>query len=249
MEVKVRREPHQLRDCLVTFFLLMSLPNIVLAGSVENNLGHIAKQNLGEVTAKITQFLETQSLGYPGQVSINVGNIDPSLKLTNCADLQVFMPNGSRAWGNTSVAVRCTTPSPWTIYVQATVNVAAKYLVAATPLAQGQVITSKDFMLESGDLTQLPAGVFTEPSQVVGRLLSVSIVAGSVLRQELLKLAPSVLQGQTVMLTRIGKGFKVSAEGQSMSNATVGQLVKVKIASGQVLTGIARNDGLIEVVY
>jgi flagella basal body P-ring formation protein FlgA len=51
------------------------------------------------------------------------------------------------------------------------------------------------------------------------------------------------------MLTRIGKGFKVSAEGQSMSNATVGQLVKVKIASGQVLTGIARNDGLIEVVY
>ena len=253
MEVKLRHEQHQLRAYLACLLLLVSFSNIVFAANAAKNAAKNAetsiRQDLNEVSAKVTQYLETQSVGYPGQVSINVGSIDPNLRLNNCSDLQVFMPSGSRAWGNTSVAVRCITPYQWTIYVQATVNVAAKYLVAAAPLAQGQVITSKDFIVESGDLTQLPAGVFTEPSQVVGRLMTVSIVAGSVLRQELLKAPPSVQQGQTVMLTKSGSGFKVSAEGQSLSNASVGQLVKVKIMSGQVITGIARKDGSIEVGF
>jgi flagella basal body P-ring formation protein FlgA len=207
------------------------------------------KQSLASIKTKITEFLETQTIGYPGKVSVRAGAIDPNLKLAQCPDMQVFMPTGSRAWGKTSVGVRCNAPNTWTIYVQATVNVIAQYLVASSPLAQGQTVTEQDMMFESGDLTQLPAGVFTEQSQAIGRTVNISMNAGTVLRQELLRVAPVVQQGQTVMVTSKGKGFSVSAEGLSMAKANEGQVVQVKVASGQMVTGIARNGGQVEVGF
>lgn len=208
-----------------------------------------AKQNLSAIKVKITEFLETQTIGYPGKVTVRAGAIDPNMKLAQCPDLQVFLPTGSRAWGKTSVGVRCNAPSIWTIYVQATVNVAAQYLVAAVPLAQGQMVTSQDLLFESGDLTQLPAGVFTDQAQAIGRTVNISMNAGTVLRQEMLKITPIVQQGQTVKVTSVGQGFSVSAEGKAMAKANEGQLVQVKVASGQIVTGIARNGGQIEVNF
>ena len=209
----------------------------------------MTKQNLASIKTKITEFLETQTIGYPGKVSVHAGAIDPNLKLAQCPDMQVFMPTGSRVWGKTSVGVRCNAPNAWTIYVQATVNVVAQYLVAASPLAQGQTVTEQDMMFESGDLTQLPAGVFTEQSQAIGRTVNISMNAGAVLRQELLKVAPVVQLGQTVMVTSKGNGFSVSAEGLSMAKANEGQVVQVKVASGQIVTGIARSGGQVEVGF
>lgn len=212
-------------------------------------LNQPAKQHLPAVKAKIAEFLEMQTTGYPGKVTVHVGAIDSNMKLAQCPELQVFLPTGSRAWGKTSVGVRCNAPSIWTIYVQATVNVAAQYLVAAAPLAQGQVINSQDLLFETGDLTRLPAGVFTDMSQAIGRSVSISMTAGTVLRQEMLKIVPVVQMGQTVKVTSIGNGFSVSAEGKAMAKANEGQLVQVKVASGQVVTGIARNNGQIEVNF
>jgi len=212
-------------------------------------LNQSAKQDLAAIRTRITEFLVTQTIGYPGQVTVNAGAIDSNLKLAACPDAQVFLPPGSRAWGKTSVGVRCNAPGVWTIYVQATVSVKAQYLVAAAPLAQGRIVTSQDLIFESGDLTQLPAGVFTDPAQAIGRSVSISMTAGTVLRQEMLKIPPVVQQGQTVMVTSIGKGFSVAAEGLAMTNANDGQVVQVKIASGQVISGIARSGGQIVVGF
>jgi flagella basal body P-ring formation protein FlgA len=107
-------------------------------------------------------------------------------------------------------------------------------------------VTSQDLIFETGDLTQLPAGIFTDIKQAIGRTVNISMNAGTVIRQEMLKLPLVVQQGQTVLITSIGKGFRISAEGQAMTKANEGQVVQVKVASGQVVTGIARQGGLIE---
>ena len=65
----------------------------------------------------------------------------------------------------------------------------------------------------------------------------------------MLKIAPVVQQGQAVMVTSKGTGFSVSAEGLAMAKANEGQVVQVKVASGQVVTGIARNGGQVEVGF
>ena len=75
------------------------------------------------------------------------------------------------------------------------------------------------------------------------------MTAGTVLRQEMLKVTPVVLQGQTVKLFTSGSGFSISAEGQALAKANEGQVIQVKVASGKVISGIARQGGQVEVAF
>jgi len=246
-------------SCMIRIGVLFIAASILMFGLIKLSYAEsmpaplvrqdLSKQDAKALKASITEFLTTQTIGYPGKVSVSAGAIDPNLRLAPCDAVQVFLPAGSRAWGRTSVGVRCNAPTNWTIYVQAMVSITSKYLVAAGPLAQGHVMSAEDLMFESGELTQLPAGVFTDPAQAIGRSVNISMNAGTVLRQEMLKVSPVVQQGQTVMLTSAGNGFSVSAEGKALSNANEGQVVQVKVASGQVVSGIARVGGQIQVGY
>lgn len=207
------------------------------------------KQDVSQIKTKVEEFLQSQVTGYPGKVAVVVGGIDPALKLPACESIEMFLPAGSRAWGKTSVGARCLAPTPWTVYVQADVSVQSKYYVAAVPLAQGHVVTAQDVIAAEGDLTKLPAGIFTEVDQIIGRTVNMSMIAGSVLRHDLLKQMPVVQQGQTVLITSRGNGFSVSAEGKALKNASEGQVVQVKVQSGQVVSGIARAGSRVEVTF
>ena len=247
---KVRMERGRLGFMLLMTVLMVGGSSALNAATNQVSVNkQYPKQDISSIKNIVVEFLQTQTVGYPGKVTVQAGAIDPNLKLAQCQDVQVFLPAGSRAWGKTSVGVRCNTPSAWTIYVQATVNVVAQYLVAAAPLSQGRVVTHEDVFFQTGDLTQLPAGIFTDMTQALGRIVNISMNAGTVLRQEMLKVSPVVQQGQTVMITSAGKGFRVSAEGKAMTKANEGQVVQVKVANGQVVSGIARQGGQVEVVF
>lgn len=195
------------------------------------------------------QFLRMQTAGLPGQVSVVIGQIDPRMNLAACAALEPFLPNGSRAWGKTTVGVRCNAPTPWTIYVSATVRVLANYIVTAAPLAQGQTIGQNDIATMHGDIATLPPGIITDASQALGRAVLSSLSAGSPLRQDSLRSQQAVQQGQTVRLVSIGAGFRVSTEGKALNNAAEGQLVQARTPAGQVVSGIAKLGGILEVSY
>ena len=99
----------------------------MLPGFAWGNIATTQKQDLGALRQKAEAFLITQSQGYPGKVEIQVGGIDPRLQLASCASPEVFLPTGSRAWGKTSIGIRCTASASWTIYVQANVSVMGQY--------------------------------------------------------------------------------------------------------------------------
>lgn len=207
------------------------------------------RQEHAALRQTIEQFLHAQAAGLPGNASISIGAIDPRLNLPACTAPEAFFPSGSRAWGKTSVGVRCTAPSRWTIYVSATVRVHGDYVAAAAPLAQGQSIGPNDITRLKGDLTALPAGVITDASQAIGRTLAISVPAGSPLRQDTLRAQQAIQQGQTVRVTSAGPGFQVSTEARALNNANDGQVAQARTASGQVVSGVARMGGIIEVVY
>lgn len=208
-----------------------------------------ARQDLAVLRASAEQFLRTQSAGLPGQVKISVGALDARLNLAACPAPQAFLMPGSRAWGKTTVGLRCEAPAPWTIYVQASVSVLANYIASAVPLAQGQPIEAGQLTVLQGDLTALPAGIATEIEQVVGRSAQVSLPSGAPMRLDTLRSKPVVLQGQLVRLVSRGAGFSVSSEARALNNAGEGQMVQVRGANGQQISGVARAGGVVEVAY
>jgi len=197
----------------------------------------------------VEQFLQVQALGLPGEIGITVGQIDPRLYLASCASPEAFLPGGNKAWGKTTVGVRCPEPTRWTVYISATVHVTGDYVAAVGALAQGQIVGQHDVAMVHGDLTTLPPGVATELSQVVGLTVARSVPAGLPVRQESLRNQLAIQQGQVVRLISSGEGFRVSAEGRALTNASDGQLAQAKTAGGQVVSGVARTGGNLEVSY
>lgn len=206
-------------------------------------------QDIPAIKSKVQEFLQVQTLGAPGKVAIRVGQIDPHIRLQPCASIETFLPTGSRAWGRTTVGVKCTMPSPWTIYVQAHVSITGEYLAAAAPLKQGHIVSEHDLMFMTGDLTTLPPSILTEKNIAIGQTLASSITSGTVLRQDMLRKPAAVKQGQTVRIVSNGKGFSVSAEGKALTNASEGQVVNAKTNNGSVISGIARNGGEVIVSF
>ncbi len=195
------------------------------------------------------QFLQVQTAGLPGKVTVSVGAVDPRLNLAPCPAPEAFLMPGARAWGKTTVGVRCAAPSPWTVYIQSQVSVLGSYVAAAVPLAQGQAIEEGHLALMQGELTALPPGIATDKAQLIGRTSNLSISAGTPLRLDLVKAKPVVLQGQLVKLVSKGNGFSVSAEGKAAGSAADGQVVAVRTGNGQQISGIARPGGLVEVTF
>jgi len=190
-------------------------------------------------------YLQGQLASLPGQPSIA---IDPprAERLTPCDAMSPFMPAGMRLRPRMTVGVRCNAPRPWTTYVQATVSVPGQYYVASRLIAAGQALTPADLAPRDGDLVALPPGAITDPQAVVGMTAAYRINAGQPVRGSSLRNAQSVLRGSNVRINARGKGFVVSSEGQALENAAPGATVQVRTASGQVISGIVRNAGLVE---
>ena len=191
------------------------------------------------------QYLQQQAAGLPGTVTVTIGEIDARTRLAPCPALQAFQPPGARAWGNTTVGLRCGAPA-WTVYLQARVSVVASYVAAAVPLAQGKPIDASQLAILTGDLADLPNGVATDKAQVVGRSPLVSLPAGVPLRIDTLKAQPVVQQGQLVKVISGGVGFQVSAQARALGSAADGQVVQVRTASGAILSGVARTGAVVE---
>jgi flagella basal body P-ring formation protein FlgA len=196
----------------------------------------------------VDTFLQVQSAALPGKATVTVGNIDSRMQLAACPAPEAFLMPGSKAWGKTSVGVRCTAPQ-WTVYIQANVSVLGNYIAAATPLMQGQAITESQLAILQGDLTTLPASIATDKAQVTGRSSNVSISAGTPLRLDTLRGQTVVQNGQMVKLVAAGAGFRIAADGKAMGNAADGQVVQVRTQAGRSVSGIARAGGQVEVAF
>lgn len=208
-----------------------------------------AAQDPAPVTKAIEDWLVLQTKDLPGQVSFEIGKVDRANQLAPCTAFDVSRPAGAQTWGRTNVLVRCMGDARWRLYVPVHVRIKSEYLVTARPISQGQLIGEDDLATQVGDLTELPARTVTEMRLAVGKVAAMTIPAGSPLRSDMLKAMLVIRQGQSVKVLSRGPGFEVANEGRALGNGSVGQVVQVRLASGQVISGVATSNGNIEVNY
>lgn len=207
------------------------------------------RQDTAALRLLAEQFLLAQAATLPGKASVRVAPPDNRLQLAHCDAPQAYLASGAKAFGKTSVGIRCSAPVAWNVFLPATVSVMASYVASAAPLSQGQRIDAADLVMRQGDLAALPAGVLTDPSQAQGRMLLMPVAPGMPLSRALLKSMPVVQAGQPVRLVAQGTGFSVTAEGRALTGGAEGDLVQARTASGQVIGGFAQADGTLAVRY
>jgi flagella basal body P-ring formation protein FlgA len=206
-------------------------------------------EDLDTIREAVREFV-ADSLGeYQVAPQIQVGRIDPRLRLARCAsDLETFSPTGRLRLGNLTVGVRCTEPSPWTIYVPATAKLYRPVVVATRPLARGQLVTPDDVHLEDRDLNRMVSGFYLDTQRVVGKRMARSLAAGRPLNRLAVAAPKLVRRGQKVTLLAEIQGLTVRMQGTALADASEGELVRVRNqTSKRVVEGVVKREGLVQV--
>lgn len=206
-----------------------------------------ARQDAAPVRAEVGRFLAAQTRSLSGQVTIQVGEFAVDNALAPCLQLEAFLPPNGRAWGRITVGVRCVAPVSWSAWVPAEVRVKGPYVATNGPLTAGQIVSPGDLRVETGELTSMAADLVTDPSQAIGQAARISLGAGRPLAASHLRQQPAVVQGQPVKVVSGGPGFQVANDGVALSSAANGQAAQVRLSSGQVVRGIARSGGFVEI--
>ncbi|HEU0189135.1 MAG TPA: flagellar basal body P-ring formation chaperone FlgA, partial [Gallionella sp.] len=204
-----------------------------------------ASQDHAQIRNVATAFVQRQTAELPGKVAYKVDEIDQRITLPECARLEAFLPAGSQIIGKTAIGVRCNEANGWSIFVPVQIRISLNLLVIARPLPLGHTLQAQDLSTQVTETSRSMG--FSDPKQVIGKVLRYSVTAGQVLREDMLRLPYSVTQGQAVQLAVQGNGFGIRSEGVALNNASDGQTVQVRVASGRVTSGVARAGGVVEI--
>ncbi|HWY72376.1 MAG TPA: flagellar basal body P-ring formation chaperone FlgA [Burkholderiaceae bacterium] len=202
-------------------------------------------------TDSVRRFVQNElgTIDGASRIDISVGEADARLRLAPCEKAEPFLRSGTRLWGRTFVGLRCVSGAQWTISVPVQVRVFGPGLVAAHLLAAGQSISESDVRSEQVEWTRQPQGVARDLSQLQHRVPARPIEPGQPIGLALLSDTPAVAQGDEVKLVGRGNGFSITTDAVALASAAVGQPVRVRLESGKILTGTAREGRIVELVF
>ncbi|GDX06766.1 flagellar basal body P-ring formation chaperone FlgA [Buttiauxella sp. A111] len=188
--------------------------------------------------APLSQFFQQRLAGISDDVTVIVKT--PDAQLPPCPLPDFSMPGNSRLWGNVSVMAQCGNDKR---YIQAEVQAIGNYVVAAQALPRGSVITESQLQLKHGRLDQLPPRAILDLRQVSSAVTLRDIAPNQPILMSMVRQSWRVKAGQQVQVVAAGEGFSVNSEGKALNNAAVSQNARVRMSSGQIVSGVVDADG------
>lgn len=202
-----------------------------------------ANQNLLALEQMARGFVQGE-LSQRAGATFRLGHFDRRLVVPACPEPQVAWPDGVQPSGNTFIDVYCLSPA-WRLRLPVSISEARMGLVLTRPLRPGDILGADDVRL-----APLPDGmqsrdILSDPAQVVGQSLTGGAGAGIWLRSFMVRPPVVVKMNQRVRVVVAGDGFNVEAEGTAIANGRAGDVVPVRMPSGQILRGTVNENGVI----
>ena len=160
-----------------------------------------AAQPVSTITATAALFAEKRALqrGH-NDVNVNVRPVDSRLSLTTCNVPLSTSASGERVLGPVSVAVKCTSPSLWTVHVRAMVTTTMELPVLSYSANRGDIISRGDIEWRKQDISRPLVGYVTDENKIIGKEARKHLRSGNPLRSSDLVSPQIIERGQTVDL-------------------------------------------------
>jgi len=199
-----------------------------------------------DLDKEITRFIQ-KSPSVNG-LRVQAEQVDPNIVVPACIGgaIEISTQPGARVWGRTNLQLRCA-KAGWMVNIPFNIRVFGDYVVASRYLPFGQKIESTDIRVIEGELNLLPDDVLRNPKAAFDRVLSRPLQMGSPLGLNDLKESSVIKVGDPVRLVLSGKDFEVSGEGIAQTSGMIGDMVRVRLADGQVLQGKVLRPSVVRV--
>ena len=183
--------------------------------------------------------LAQSSGGTTLRMEVKVGSLDSRLRLAPCANVEPYLPPGSRLWGRTRIGLRCIDGvSRWNVSLPVTVNAFGNAWVIKGPVQPGVAIAEDDVVEAEVNWAEESNPVIRDRALWVGQTATRLLTTGQTLRQGMVKPAQVFQAGASVRVVAQGPGFQVSSDAQALSAGVVGQVARVRMENGRVSSGV-----------
>jgi flagella basal body P-ring formation protein FlgA len=199
-----------------------------------------------DLDKEITRFIQ-KSPSVNG-LRVQVEQVDPNIAVPACIGgaIEISTQPGARVWGRTTLQLRCA-KAGWMVNVPFNIRVFGDYVVASRYLPFGQKIEPGDIRVIEGELNLLPDDVLRTPKGAYDRVLNRPLQMGSPIGLNDLRESSVIKVGDPVRLVLSGKDFEVSGEGIAQTSGMIGDMVRVRLADGQVLQGKVLRPSVVRV--
>lgn len=199
--------------------------------------------NEADLMAQAYQWLrqsvaQTQAnASVPLRMEVKMGSLDSRLKLASCARVEIYLPAGTRLWGQTRLGMRCPEGvSKWNVFLPVTIKASGRAWVVRRDVAPGTLLSEGDLMQAEVDWAEESAPVLADPSQWLGQVAIRQLATGQTLRQNMVRPAQVFQAGAQVRVLAQGDGYQISADGQALTPGVVGQMTRVKMENGRIMS-------------
>lgn len=184
----------------------------------------------------------------PLRMEVSVGSLDSRLRLAPCAKVEPYLPPGTRLWGRTRLGLRCADGvARWNVFLPITIKAFGPAWVLKSNVAPGAAIGPEDAMEAEVDWADELSPIVAEQNQWTGQIATRALMAGQALRQSMVR-APQVFQaGAQIRVVAQGPGFMVASDGQAVSAGVVGQIARVRMDNGRVMSGTVLDTRTVKV--
>ncbi|MBD1228070.1 flagellar basal body P-ring formation chaperone FlgA [Xenorhabdus griffiniae] len=177
------------------------------------------------------------------QVSVEIKTPEQQWPVCEHPEIQPLLSN--KNWGNLSVPVTC---GQQRRFIQVYVNVIGPYLVSKRAISRNTALTIKDFQVKTGSLDKLPNDIIRNSKAIQNGIALRNIPAGQFITRNMLRRPWAIQAGQNVVVTVDGHHFQVRYEGKAINNAASFDNIRVRLNSGQVITGEAQENGSVKMM-
>jgi len=206
-------------------------------------------QPLDAVAQVAESYVRSQLPPTQGKHHITATRLDPRLRLADCTDsLEAFVANNGAVTSRTTVGVRCTAATAWTLYVPVNVETEIQVFVLRRALARHARIAELDVELQTRRLPGIGTSFLNDFSNVQGRRLRRALAAGTALTADVLEREVLVERGQQVTLVAASGSIEIRAPGRALSAGSERDRVRVQnVNSLKIVEGVVENAGTVRV--
>ena len=184
----------------------------------------------------------------PLRMVVQVGALDSRLNLAQCGQVEPYLPPGTRLWGKTRIGLRCIDGvARWNVFLPVHVQAFGQTWVVRTDVASGTVLSMDDAVLAEVDWAAESSSVLADPDMWLGQTATRQLRTGQTLRQGMVKPSQVFQAGSMVRIIAQGNGFSVTSDGHALSAGVVGEMARVRIDNGRVLSGVVLDMRTVKV--
>ncbi|WP_104201954.1 flagellar basal body P-ring formation chaperone FlgA [Billgrantia saliphila] len=224
----------------------LSMLWLVLASLLATPAVHAADDDAMLEAVHAFLHREAQSLGDELIIELR----PPSARLPACESPDPFLTRpGDVPLGRISVGVRCGSEGRQVRYLQAEVGVIGDYPVLARPLRAGETVRRDDLVMRQGNLAELPNRSVIDIEEIVGQAATRAIEPGQSLQEHHFRSLPLVERNQRVVIEARGKGFRIEREGQALEPGAMGDRIRARFDSREVVMAEVVGEGRLAVDF